>query len=118
MNRPILAQLALLLAAAVPLSSSADDSFRLHNGWRVSPAGKHEPPAAMLLGSALSPDGRWLALTSAGYNEHKLYLVEVETGRIRQQLPLDRTWNGLAWSSDGSTIYAAGGASPRVHIVR
>jgi YVTN family beta-propeller protein len=71
----------------------------------------------MLLGGALSPDGRLLALVNAGYNAHHLYLVETTTGRLVQTVPLERAWNGVAWAADGATIYVSGGGSPRIHVL-
>src|SRR5262245_4698062 len=108
-----------LLLILVPCLVAADgESVRLHNGWKVSPAGKHQSTSDMLLGCALSPDARTLALSSAGYGDHALYLVDTATGKITQQLPLERSWNGLAWSPGGETIYASGGATPRIHVFR
>ena len=89
---------------------------RLHNGWKLSPAGTHERVGDMLLGCALSPDKSTLALTNVGYNAHHLLLVDVRTGKVRQSLPLDRAWNGVAWGLDGATIYVSGGGGPRVHV--
>lgn len=107
-----------LLPAGPAQSRSPDGSIRLHTGWKITPAGKHATTGDMLLGCALSPDGKTIAMTSAGYAVHKLNLVDVATGKIRQVLQLDRSWNGVIWSRDGSTIYVAGGASPRVHVIR
>ncbi|PYV09485.1 MAG: hypothetical protein DMG07_23130 [Acidobacteria bacterium] len=112
----ILLGAAVALAVVLPTAGGDGETYRLHNGWKVTPAGKHETTGDMLLGCALAPDGRTLALTSAGYSDHALYLVDVASGRVRQSLPLERSWNGLAWSPDGETIYVSGGASPRVAV--
>lgn len=88
----------------------------LHNGWRLTPAGTHQRTGDMLIGSALSPDGKTLAFVNAGFNEHHLYLTDSATGAIRQSLPIKSAWNGIAWSKDGSTLYVAGGGQPMVHV--
>ena len=91
------------------------EGIRLHNGWKITPAGTHETTGDMLLGCALSPDGATLALTNVGAAAHHLHLVDTTTGKIRQSLPLTRAWNGLAWTRDGATLYVSGGTSPQVH---
>src|SRR5439155_24262359 len=114
-----LAVVSLVAACLVPLVALQQDrpgregeTIRLHSGWKITPAGTHETTGDMLLGCALSPDGRTLAMTNVGYAEHRLHLVDTAAGKIRQSLPLGRGWNGAAWSKDGSTIYVSGGASP------
>ncbi len=88
----------------------------LHSGWRITPAGTHQNTGDMLFGSALSPDGKILALANAGYAPHQLNLVDTASGRIRQSLPVERAWNGVAWSPAGDAIYVSGGASPQIHV--
>lgn len=95
-----------------------EEPISLHSGWKISPAGKHETTGDMLLGCALSPDGRMLAVTNVGYAEHMLHIVDTSNGRIGQSLPLGRAWNGVAWSPDGTSIYVSGGASPQIHVYR
>ena len=70
----------------------------------------------MLLGGALSPDKKQIAIVNAGYNAHHLYLLDAQTGRVEQTLPLERAWNGVVWSPDGNTLYVSGGGLPRVHV--
>jgi YVTN family beta-propeller protein len=91
------------------------NGVRLHNGWKITPVGRHERTGDMLLGCALSPDGKTLAMTNAGAAAHHLHLIDTATGKIRQSLPLERAWNGIAWTRDGNTLYISGGTSPRIH---
>jgi sugar lactone lactonase YvrE len=102
--------------AAQPPSGVATTA-RLHNGWRLTPAGAHEKVGDTLLGGVLSPDGKRFALTNAGYGAHHLYLVNALSGKVEQTLPLARAWNGIAWSPDSATLYVSGGGSPRIHVL-
>lgn len=88
----------------------------LHNSWKLTPAGTHQRTADMLLNGVTSPDGTLLAVVSAGYNNHCLYLLDAQSGQVKQALIVPRAWNGLAWSLDGTTIYLSGGGSPRIHV--
>src|SRR5437762_13594316 len=53
----------------------------LFNGWRISPAGRHIDTGDMLLGGAISPDGKTLAITNSGYNAHELNLIDLATDK-------------------------------------
>src|ERR1044071_2761775 len=46
----------------------------LHNGWRIEPAGRSVQTGDMLMGGALSPDGKLYAIVNAGYNANALHL--------------------------------------------
>ena len=92
------------------------DSATLHNGWKLTPAGVQQKVGDMLLGGALSTDKKLLAVINAGYNAHHLYLLDANSGAVRQTLPLERAWNGVAWNPDGNTLYVSGGGLPRVHV--
>lgn len=96
------------------------DHTLLFNGWKLTPAGRHIPTGDMLLGGAISPDGRLLAISNCGYNTHALNIVDLTTEKMVAQIKLPRAWNGAAWSGDSKKIFAAGGISGPgndVHVV-
>lgn len=113
---------AITLSGRVPVRADIPDvppaQARLHNGWKVSPAGRLQKFGDMPLGGALSPDKSTLAVTNAGFNQHHLYLLDAQTGAIKQTFPLPCTWNGVAWAKDGKAVYAAGGSQPQVYVFR
>ena len=49
----------------------------LPNGWQLTPAGKYLPLGDLPLNMALSPDGRWLAVTNNGYGRQSIKLIDV-----------------------------------------
>jgi hypothetical protein len=82
--------------------------FDLPNGWRITPAGK--PIATiedMVLNAVVSPDGKIVVATHSGYLPHGIDVIDVKTRKLVQQIPLKTTWLGLAWSSDGHTLYVS-----------
>ncbi len=88
----------------------------LFNGWGVTPAG--QPVALqgnMPLKMALSPDGKTLAAVCCGYSNHGVALLDVAGKKAAQWLPLQRAWNGLAWSRDGKRLFVSGGNSARLY---
>lgn len=91
----------------------------LFNGWGITPAGEHVLiESDMPLKMALSPDGKTLAAVCGGFNKTGLTLVDVKGKRLVQSLPLERAWNGLAFSKDGSRLFVSGGNSGQIHAFR
>ncbi|MBV9313874.1 MAG: bifunctional YncE family protein/alkaline phosphatase family protein [Pseudonocardia sp.] len=83
-------------------------------GYQLSPAGKQSPLGDLPLASALSPDGRWLVVSNAGQAIQSLQLVNTADGTVAQSIPYSAPnglFVGLAFSSDGQTLYASGGGS-------
>src|SRR5579859_886187 len=84
--------------------------FDLPNGWRITPAGKVIATVEdMVLNTVISPDGKTIVATHSGYLPHGIDVIDVKTRKLVQQIPLKTTWLGLAWSSDGHTLYVSGG---------
>ena len=87
-----------------------EGGFDLPNGWRITPAGKAIATTGdLVLNAVLSPDGRVIVATHSGYQPHGIDVIDVKTRRVVQQISLKTTWLGLAWSSDGHTLYVSGG---------
>jgi YVTN family beta-propeller protein len=88
----------------------------LFNGWGLTPAGEHVPVSDLALRLAMAPDRKALVAVSGGFNDTGLTLLEPDGSRVRQFLPLRSSWNGLAFSKDGKTIYVGGAGSGRIHV--
>jgi serine/threonine protein kinase/6-phosphogluconolactonase (cycloisomerase 2 family) len=58
----------------------------------------------LIFSSAVSPDGRFVAMTNRGGQED-LFVVEIETGEIRQLTNDAARDRGVSWSPDGRQIY-------------
>lgn len=93
----------------ITLPGADGDGRLLHNGWRVTPVGRHIPTNDMLLGGAISPDGKTLAISNCGYNPHRVHLIDLATEKEIAQLATPVAWNGIAWSPDGNALYVGSG---------
>jgi YVTN family beta-propeller protein len=83
-------------------------------GFVVTPAGRQNPLGDLPLGSALSPDGHWLAVSNDGQGTQSLQLVNTDTGAVAGQVGYpapNALYVGLAFAPDGKTLYASGGGS-------
>ena len=89
------------------------------NGWRVTPAGNQTQLGEKPFGSALSPDGKYLAISNDGTRTQSLSLVDTSSGKVIQSLPYtspQALFIGLAWSPDGSKLYAAAGGNDKIRV--
>src|SRR5437016_242830 len=96
--------LLIALGAAVPRASADSPTTapatRLFNGWGLSPAGRQARVSDLPLKMVLSPDGRTLAFVCSGLNP-ALALIDVKGQAVTQILPLERSFNGVAFGADG-----------------
>ena len=95
-------------------SLSADS--RLPTGVRLDPAGRSTPLGNMPLAAILAPDNRNIVVSLSGWREQGLEIVDRGTGAIVQHIPQSGAFAGLAFSADGSTLYASGGVTDRIYV--
>src|SRR5580700_158868 len=82
----------------------------LHDGWRITPAGRQLESGDMILTAQVSPDGKTLAFTNTGYTRHQLQIVDLSTEKEIATFPMDRAWSGIAWAPNGKRLLVSGGA--------
>jgi DNA-binding beta-propeller fold protein YncE len=106
-------------SADVPSSgipASLSSTARLPTGARLDPAGRSSPLGNMPLSAILSPDGKNVVVSLSGWREQGLQIVNRESGALVQRIPQSGAFVGLAFSSDGATLFASGGATDRVYV--
>jgi DNA-binding beta-propeller fold protein YncE len=93
-----------------------DGSVLLHNQWSVRPAGRQiELGNCFPVDVAIKPGGRYAAVLHAGYTQHEVVTVDLNTGTVVGRMPLHETFYGLAFSHDGTALYCSGGGDEVVH---
>ena len=86
------------------------DGSDLPNGWRITPAGKAVGEMGdLVLNLVSSPDGKVVVSVNSGFLPHALDVFDARTHKKVQHLDLTSTSLGMAWSSDGRTLYVSGG---------
>jgi DNA-binding beta-propeller fold protein YncE len=91
------------------------DGTRLAIGGRaLNPAG----PSVVVEGFPSTvvphPDGSVVYVLSASSDDRRLFVLDVATREVLQDLERDEVFYGLAIAPDGSTVYAAAGRAGRV----
>ena len=89
-----------------------NDATLLFNGWKITPAGRPASPQEIFCSAepsvpTASPRHlqRGLCQTRAAHRGHR------DAKKKSPTCPFAHTWNGIAWSPDGSKIYVGGGVS-------
>ena len=90
----------------------------LFNGWGVAPAGDQVPVSDMALKLVVAPDKRRLVAVSGGFSNHGVTLLDMANRKVAQFLSLTQSWNGLAFSKEGSRFFVSGGASGFMHVYK
>lgn len=122
-RRPITALLAAacaLTATSAPGQEGApkakyagpvEGGYLLPNGWTVTPAGKQVPLHDLPLNIIPLADGKRALVSTNGYNEHQLSLVDLEQAKAVAQVAEKQSWFGLVHrESDGLILWPGGGA--------
>jgi YVTN family beta-propeller protein len=69
----------------------------------------------MPLSGVLSPDGKHLVLALSGWRQQGIDVVSRATGAVTQHVEQPGAFIGLAWSTDGRTLYVSGGSADAVY---
>jgi YVTN family beta-propeller protein len=88
----------------------------LPNRWVLTPVGDQIQVGDLPLGMTLSPDGKLLAVTNNGWGNQFVSIIDTTLGSEIQRLPLERSFYGIAFSSDGKRLYVSGGGSNRILV--
>lgn len=92
-----------------------DGAVRLPNQWFLRPVGRQ-----MLLGDfpvniAVHHAGRYAAILHCGYGQHEIIVVDLVAQRLKCRAPVPEAFYGLAFSSDGTRLFASGAGLEAVH---
>lgn len=95
--------------AQVPGKIKQTGQILLPNGWKLSPAGRSIQLGDLPLNMQLSSSGKYLAITNNGQSTQSLQLVDPQREKVLDEQELDKSWYGLAFSSDEKHLYVSSG---------
>ncbi|HSY81552.1 MAG TPA: bifunctional YncE family protein/alkaline phosphatase family protein [Gemmatimonadaceae bacterium] len=121
MHRPIRLIALLLVAACGTSSSSTSGTFeadlgRLPTGARLDPAGRTVDIGDFPMTELLSPDSSRVVLLLGAYRQQGLQVIDRRSGDVVQTLLQPAAFVGLAFSPDGTKLYASGGFGDNVYV--
>jgi YVTN family beta-propeller protein len=94
----------------------SDGTYLLPNGWSLSPAGKQVEVGGLPLKLALIGEGRYALVTSNGYSQHFIGVIDLKSGTMVQRIPIKQGWFGLLASPDGRRVFASAGAEDLILV--
>ncbi|MCF6331837.1 MAG: bifunctional YncE family protein/alkaline phosphatase family protein [Draconibacterium sp.] len=94
----------------------SDGKYLLPNGWKLSPAGREINLGGLPLNIVLVPNTHYAVVTSNGYTDHFLALVDLNAEQIVDRHIIKQGWIGLAVSNDGERVYASAGGKDRILV--
>ena len=119
----VLAVLCIMIAAGVPAADRAPGPHGSEGvtttNWTLSPAGIQVAVGDRPLGAALSPDGRYLAVSNDGQGIQSLVLVDTVARQVVQTIPYrapKALYAGVAWAPDGRRLFASAGGNDLVRV--
>ena len=105
----------LLLFAVINLFASAQinpvsvNRITLPNGWSLSPAGHGYLLGDLPLNIAVSKSNKFMAVTNNGQSTQSIQLIDLQTGKILDNIVVAECWMGLKFSGNEKFLYASGG---------
>jgi YVTN family beta-propeller protein len=101
------------------IGPQADGTGLTPNHWTLAPAGLSVEIGDRPMGTATSPDGRYIAVSNDGQGVQSLALFDTATRKVVQRMPYaspEALYLGVAWSPDGKTLYASAGGNNKIRV--
>lgn len=86
-----------------------ENGFLLPNGWTLTPAGDQVEITDLPLNILVLKSGKFALVGTAGYNAHKLSLIDLQSKKIVSDITASQSWFGLAANDDESHFWWSGG---------
>src|ERR1035438_7189466 len=97
----------------LPDHIAADGKMMLPNGWRVTPAGRHiKLPGDLPMKMIVMADGK-LLVNTAGWHDHDVNVIDMETERREQSLDVGKNWEGMSFEPASSSVFISTGGTPK-----
>src|SRR6185436_2743868 len=88
---------------------------QLPNMWSLRPVGRQVALGDFPVNIAVHPDGKYAAILHSGHGQHEIVIVEIASARIISRASLDESFYGLAFASDGKSIFCSGAGDETIH---
>ncbi len=80
----------------------------LPNGWRLTPVGRHVEIGELPLNMVVTKNDQFAITVNSGMGPHSLSLIDLDSLKEVQRVPIPKTWRGLALSDDEQTVFVSG----------
>jgi DNA-binding beta-propeller fold protein YncE len=87
----------------------------LPNAWSLRPVGRQVELGDFPVNIAVHPGGRFAAVLHAGYSEHQIIVVDLQSVKAVSHMRLKETFYGIEFSADGKRLFCSGAGDEVVH---
>ena len=95
-----------------------DGSVLLPNQWSLRPVGRQIELGDFPINIAVHPQGRFVAILHTGYSHHGIMVVNLTTGQVITNAPLEEAFYGIEFSRSGSRLFCSGASEELIHSFR
>src|ERR1700686_4523659 len=93
---------------------NAEGRTTLPNGWRIPPAGRHiKLPGDLPMKMIVMADGK-LLVNTAGWHDHDVNVIDMDTEKIEQSLDLGKNWVGMSFEPASGSVFISTGGTPKL----
>lgn len=100
------------------VAATAAEQRVLPTGLALDPAAPAHKVGSFPLAIAMAPEGDRAAVLLCGWREQGVQIVDTATGAVTQTLTQPAAFIGLAFSPDGTMLYASGGNEDAIYLYR
>lgn len=89
------------------------------HGWTLTPAGKSVTLNPFPVGGAVSPDHKYLVVSTSGWGAQSLQVINISSQKIVQTVSYkspESLYFGLVFSPDGKTLYASAAGNNKIRV--
>jgi len=91
------------------LQAQTSKKIMLPTGWSLSPAGSSLSLGDLPLNMAVSKSKKLMAVTNNGQSTQSIQLINLTNNSIVDNIKIEKSWLGIAFSADEKYLYASGG---------
>ncbi len=90
----------------------------LPNDWHISPAGVQVIVGNLPTNGAITPDGRYLAITNNGCSKdtQEISIIDLKAGKKVNSTLVSSSFIGVAFDQNGLELYVSGGNDHKVYL--
>ena len=106
----------IVFAQDSTLPGKYDTYTLLHNGWKLTPAGKQVSVGPLPLNIVVTKNGRYAITSNSGMGENSLSVIDLKNVKEVQRVILSNAWYGLVFNDNDSRLFVSGGNNNLVYI--
>jgi len=102
--------------SSIVVPGSKGDYTLLSNGWKLTPAGANTGIGELPMNLIYTHDEKYAITSNNGMKENGFSVVDLDLKKEVQRVEIDKTWRGICFNKDESTLFVSGGNNDKVYL--